>query len=229
MTDLPPILFLHGLATTSARTWGDNGWFDLVREAERDFLPIDLPGHGVEYKTTSDFDGNLANYVSRAIPFPVVDGVGFSLGARVLLEIACTNPNQFRKLVLAGVGDSLFEPDLKRGARISDALSGAEDFEDPESRYFHQLAEHSDIDGTYIARYLKNQESMMNPDSLARINIPILVVLGENDFAGPATKLVNILQNATLVTLKGVDHFATPKDFHFLESALEFLDAVPEW
>ena len=44
MPTFPPIIFLHGLATTSKRTWGDNGWFDLVRDAEREFLPIDLPG-----------------------------------------------------------------------------------------------------------------------------------------------------------------------------------------
>ena len=49
MADLPPILFLHGLATSGSRTWGDNGWIDLVGEAKRESLVIDLPGHGENY------------------------------------------------------------------------------------------------------------------------------------------------------------------------------------
>jgi hypothetical protein len=39
--------------------------------------------------------------------------------------------------------------------------------------------------------------------------------------------LVDALLDATLVTLRGVDHFGTPKDFRFLDAALEFLEAVP--
>ena len=57
----------------------------------------------------------------------------------------------------------------------------------------------------------------------------VLIVLGENDFAGPATRLIDSLPNAKLVMLKGVDHFATPKDFSFLENALDFLDSAPNW
>ena len=36
-----PILFLHGLATEV--NLGDNGWIDLVDEANRESLVIDLP------------------------------------------------------------------------------------------------------------------------------------------------------------------------------------------
>jgi hypothetical protein len=55
----------------------------------------------------------------------------------------------------------------------------------------------------------------------------VLVVLGDRDFAGPADPLVQALPNATLVTLKGVDHLATPTDFGFIDATLEFLDALP--
>ena len=36
---------------------------------------------------------------------------------------------------------------------------------------------------------------------------------------------VDVDRAATYVELKGVDHFATPKDFKFLDAALEFLGA----
>ena len=61
-------------------------------------------------------------------------------------------------------------------------------------------------------------------EGLARITCPVLVVLGDSDFAGPADPLLDRLPNAELVTLRGVDHFGTPKAFAFLDAALPFLD-----
>ena len=134
-----------------------------------------------------------------------------------------------RKIVLAGVGDSLFKSDQIRGKKISDAISGEGSLEDPESRYFSQLSDYEDIDGKYIAKYLRTKNSSIDPSVLSGLKTPVLIVLGENDFAGPATRLINSLPNAKLVMLKGVDHFATPKDFSFLENALDFLDSAPNW
>ncbi len=62
---------------------------------------------------------------------------------------------------------------------------------------------------------------------LGKITCPVLVVLGDRDFAGPADPLVEALPDATFRPLRGVDHFATPKDFGFLDAALGFLDAQP--
>ena len=46
MNMLPSILFVHGLATSGARTWDENGWLDLVQDANRESIVTDLPGHG---------------------------------------------------------------------------------------------------------------------------------------------------------------------------------------
>ena len=46
----PPIVLLHGLATSSARTWGETGWLDLLADAGRAVTAIDLPGHGTAAK-----------------------------------------------------------------------------------------------------------------------------------------------------------------------------------
>ena len=47
------------------------------------------------------------------------------------------------------------------------------------------------------------------------------------DFAGPGEPLADALPNAELVTLRNVDHFATPKDFGCIDAALDFLGAAP--
>jgi pimeloyl-ACP methyl ester carboxylesterase len=65
----------------------------------------------------------------------------------------------------------------------------------------------------------------MTPEFLSTITCPVLVVLGDKDFAGPADPLLEALTDARLVTLRNVDHFATPKDFGFIDAALDFLAA----
>jgi len=49
--------------------------------------------------------------------------------------------------------------------------------------------------------------------------------MGDKDHAGPATPLVDRLPDATLVVLPNTDHFATPKNFAFIDAALDFLGA----
>ena len=53
----------------------------------------------------------------------------------------------------------------------------------------------------------------------------MLVVIGDRDFAGPGDPLVERLPDARVVTLRDVDHFATPKDFGFLDAGLDFVGA----
>jgi hypothetical protein len=55
----------------------------------------------------------------------------------------------------------------------------------------------------------------------------VLVVIGDKDFAGPGKPLADGLPDATLRTLRNVDHFATPKDFGCIDAALSFIDAAP--
>ena len=58
---------------------------------------------------------------------------------------------------------------------------------------------------------------------LAAIDAPVLVVLGDRDFAGPADRLLAALPDARLVTLRGVDHFGTPSDYGCIEAVTGFL------
>ena len=64
-------------------------------------------------------------------------------------------------------------------------------------------------------------------DELAAVTCSTLVIIGDKDFAGPGEPLVNALPNATLKTLRNLDHFATPESFGFIDAALQFIDAVP--
>ncbi len=218
----PPVLLLHGLATSSRRTWRETGWIDLLQDAGRTVVAPDLPGHGGA-PPTDDLEAAVAAH----LPTQRCDAVGFSLGARILLTLAAREPSRFGRIVVAGVGENLFRDDRERAAMIRRAVVGDAEPDNPVAQHFAALAAEPDVDGEAVAAMLAQPRPALGPEELSAIELPVLVVLGDEDFAGPADRLVEALPRASLVTLPGVDHFATPKDFGFLDAALEFLDAVP--
>jgi pimeloyl-ACP methyl ester carboxylesterase len=62
-------------------------------------------------------------------------------------------------------------------------------------------------------------------DEFASIHNEIRVVIGDKDFAAPADKLAASFPNASMVTLKNTDHFATTEAFSFIDVLLDFLSA----
>lgn len=226
MSDLPPVVLVHGLATSAARTWGDNGWIDLLGDAGRDVHALDLLGHGTaERPHDPEAYDRLEEDLLERMPAGPVDAIGFSLGARTLLLCASAHPERFHSLVVAGVGANLFRRDATSDT-IADAIEGRAAPDDPTARYFATLAEAPDQDPAALAALLRRPHPIpLTDEGLARITCPVLVVLGDRDFAGPADPLLERLPDARLVTLRGVDHFATPKDFGFIDAALSFLGA----
>jgi pimeloyl-ACP methyl ester carboxylesterase len=223
VTDAPAVLLLHGFATSAARTWGENGWLDVLADTGRTVLAPDLLGHGTAPKPHDpDAYRDLAGPVAEILPDAPVDAVGFSLGSRTLLQLAVQDASRFRRLVVSGVGANLFRSD--RSSAIARAMRGEADPADPVARYFAGLAAHPDADPEALAALMEAESAPLTADDLAAVTCATLVVLGENDFAGPADPLVDALPDARLVTLPRTDHFATPKAFRFMDAVLDFLD-----
>jgi pimeloyl-ACP methyl ester carboxylesterase len=218
------VALVHGFATDSARTWGDNGWLDLLRDAGRTPVPIDLLGHGTADKPHDPEPyAAMEQLVADQLPDEPVDAIGFSLGARVLLTIACDAPERFERLVLTGVGENLFR--TEGSDVIVQAIDGEGDADNPVVQYFAGLASHPSADRAALAACMRSPRPPLTPQRLASVDLPVLVVIGDRDFAGPGEPRAEALPNAQLVTLRNVDHFATPKDFGCLDAALDFLGA----
>lgn len=219
-----PIVLVHGFATSSARTWRDNGWVDLLGDSGRTVVPIDLLGHGEAPKPhdPAAYD-DLEKHVADQMPEGPVDAIGFSLGARVLLTLATQDPSRFGRLVLTGVGANLLRSE---GSEIIvKAIEGEGDPSNPVVQYFAGLAQHPESDRAALAACLRSRRPPLTPEALAKVDLPVRVVIGDKDFAGPGEPLVELLPQGELVTLRGVDHFATPKDFGAIDAALDFLGA----
>ncbi|HKY15566.1 MAG TPA: alpha/beta fold hydrolase [Microthrixaceae bacterium] len=229
----PPVVLLHGLATSSARTWGETGWIDLLTDAGREVITVDLPGHGGRPPLSDDADyDRVEEIISAELPDGPVDAVGFSAGARILLSLAVDRPERFGRLVLAGIGASVIRSDADDA--FASALAGAadpgagaptSDQADPTLHHFAELARSSGTDLDAVVALMRRIRTPLDEDALALVRADVLVVIGDRDFAGPGEPLVERIPGARLVTLPGVDHFATPKSMGFLGAGLDHLGA----
>jgi len=220
------VVLLHGLASTFEHNWREPGWFDLLTEAGRDVVDVELPGHGNgphETDTFADVPAEVSRRIDRAVSGPV-DGVGFSLGGHTLLTIATRQPDRFRRLAILGVGDSALRPPTRTYV-MADAFDRAlaDGIEpEPPTQLFWRLARSAGNDPAVLAKFLRRPTFAL--DGLDRITCPVLVVIGERDQFGPADELVAALPSARLVTLRGTDHFTTTSDYRCLDAVLGFLD-----
>lgn len=222
-----PVVLLHGFGTNAARTWRDNGWIDLLNDLGRTVVAPDLPGHGPPPQPHEPAAyADLPAQVAALLPAPpvVVDALGFSQGSRLLLELAAEDPSRFGRLVITGAGANVLRHDDSEA--LARALASDVVADHPQARYFQSLAAEGDRDAL-VAFLRRPGQAALTPQRLARVTCPVLVVLGEDDFAGPGQPLVDALPDATLVSVPRLDHFATPKDLRVLDAALEFLGAAP--
>ena len=225
MTDAS-IVLVHGLGSSFEHGWRAGGWIDLLHDAGRRVIPVDILGHGEADKPHDPAAyADLEQSVSVALPDEPVDAIGFSLGAQLLLRVAAAAPERFRRLVVIGVGANLFRTD---GAeRVASAFETGVEPDDVGARVFVSVAAQAGNDPLAMAACLRRPARPFTPEELASVTGPVLVILGDRDFAGPADPLVDALPNAQFVSLRGVDHFQTTREFACIDAALEFIEAVP--
>lgn len=219
-----PVVLVHGFGTSYELTWVHNGWVDLLADEGREVIGVDLLGHGEAPKPTDPAAyGDLGERVRDALPDEPVDAIGFSLGAKTLLQVAVAEPSRFRSLIVSGVGSNLFQ--RSDHTAVVEAVRTGDDGGNPALRYFAGLADLPGNDREALAACMSNGGGGVTAEQLEAITCPVLVVLGDQDFTGPADPLVHALPDATYVELARTDHAKTPKSFAFIDAALEFLRA----
>jgi pimeloyl-ACP methyl ester carboxylesterase len=219
----PPdsVVLLHGFGSTFDHNWVQTGWVDILADFDCTVPAIDLPGHGGSDRSTDpDAYGSVEEDIASVLP-QRTSAVGFSAGAQILLRIAVAHPQRFDRLVLLGVGDNVFEE--SDSSMIADALESGAEPEHVQARVFTRLASSTGNDPLALAAYIRRTRPLLTPEDLAVVTCPVLVVLGEADFVPSADRLVEALPSGTLVSVPGVDHFATPSDFGVIDATIRFL------
>lgn len=118
-----PIVFLHGLASTSAT------WLDIMDRLPADTaaIAIDLPGHGLSDRGPQDYTlaghANIVRDVLDAIGVERASFVGHSYGGGLAMQLVYQRPDLCERLVLVSSGG--LGPDVSWMLRLL-SLPGAE-------------------------------------------------------------------------------------------------------
>jgi pimeloyl-ACP methyl ester carboxylesterase len=228
-----PVVLVHGWGGSFESTWQRSGFTALLEDAGLQVIGVDLLGHGSAPKPhDAESYADLTERLIDALPEHPVDAIGFSLGAMTLLRLAIAQPQRFNRIVLAGVGQNIFHRDDSDTAAIVAGLESVAAGGDPATldntvRLFTQYASQPGNDIAALTAVMKRPPSTeITAAYCAAVSCPVLVVVGDHDFAHPGDGLAAAFPNGRCETLRNVDHFATTESFGFFDAALEFLDAI---
>ena len=227
------VVLVHGWGGSFEATWQRSGFTALLEDGDKQVVGVDLLGHGRAPKPHDPAEyGDLTERIVEALPPEPVEAIGFSMGALTLLRLACRAPERFSRIVLAGIGRNVFDRETSGTERIAAGLDLAQEGGDLDSlentvRLFVQYAQQPGNDLAALTAFMKRPPGPeVTRDDLARVTCPVLVVVGDQDFVYPGDELAAAFPDGRCVTLRNVDHFATPEAFGFFDAALEFVDAV---
>lgn len=230
----PAVIFIHGFPMTSEM------WKFQIEELQKKFFVItyDLRGFGQstsehEYYTMETMADDLIELVEQ-LQIKKTTVVGFSMGGYVALRAVLKNPNSFAKLVLIDTQSAADgnEAKIKRyqameklqihGIKIftQDFIKGTLDPKNVEKNP-QFLVDLSQIAQTNVAKGLLSGLVVMlsrmdTTESLSKINLPTLIVVGENDQVTPvlvAQKLRDGIPNSELKVIGNAGHFSPYENF----------------
>lgn len=145
------IVLLHGFTQTAA------SMAPLVARlaATRRLVALDLPGHGGSGSVSADLDETAA-LVAEAAEGEPFDVVGYSLGGRVALHVACAGPPGLRRVAAISASPGIEDADRRRRRAEADAaLADA-------------LESEGDVDA-FLERWLRNPLFATLPAELADV------------------------------------------------------------
>ena len=225
-----PIVLVHGFASDYRLNWVGTRWQETLTGAGFKVIGLDCRGHGHSDKP-HDAEAYgvevMAADVARLLDHEgvdVVDYLGYSMGARIGLEMVIDNPARVRRAVLGGIGTA---GAIDSSDAIAEALLRGEPTDDPVAQTFYKFASARPTnDLRALAACIRGLKPDADPARLATIRTPILVVVGDrDDIARGAPELVELIPTARLVTIAGRDHLGAVSARDFKTAALDFLTA----
>lgn len=222
------LVLVHGWGGSYRDTWQGPGIDQIFADVGHSVSGVDLLGHGTANKPHDPDDyADLPSYLLERLPEEPCIVVAFSLGALTTLRAAIASPARFSGIVLAGIGNGVFEPHKpEESARIISGVEGTAPADDNIARLFGQYARQGNNDVEALTAVLKRPPSTpLSPEQLSVITCPVLVCIGERDFAAPSDRLAAAFPDGSLSVLPRTDHFATPGSFPFIDAVVGFLES----
>ena len=215
-----PLLLLHGNGESSAYFQGQMEPLARVRRV----IAVDTRGHGVSSRgempfTLSQFTDDLRAFMDVQ-QIPKADILGFSDGGNIALLFALRYPARVRRLIVNGA--NLFPSGMKLPSFLMIWLVYG--FTACTARLFRRGVR---IHALYR---LMAREPHIRPEELARLTMPVLVVVGSHDMIREKhTRLIaSSLPHGRLAVLAGGHTVALDRPEAFNETVLAFLAEAPD-
>ena len=241
-----PLVILHGLFGSS------KNWQSLAKQFAELFTvyTVDLRNHGASFHDDKMNYSVMAEDVIQfmeSLDIPLCRLLGHSMGGKVAMILANSNPNRVSKLVVADIApvayqhhhNGLLEPimalplvDIDSRASADAALKPA--IPDPMLRGFllQNLAREGDcwrwkVNWAAIRHHMSDLTDFPMPDNGWRIDIPTLFMRGENsDYIGAAetAEIESHFSDARIETLEQAGHWLhAEQPQKFLHTVSDFL------
>lgn len=236
---LSPVLLVHGFASSTALNWAATGWVRDLTDAGRRVLTVDLLGHGTSHAPleTDAYAPSrlrasllevltLAGVQPREVGNPAsgVDLVGYSLGSRLVWELAAERADLINRVVLGGMSaeDPLADFDLEAADHF---LAHAIDIDHEATKTLLAMMQFAPGANTPALLRLITAIKTEHFEPAASVPTrPLLFVTGERDvLATGAAKLAALAADSEMLWLPARTHTNAVSSRAFKQAAIEFL------
>jgi pimeloyl-ACP methyl ester carboxylesterase len=231
----PPIVLVHGFASTKDVNWVYPTWVSLLRHSGRRVIALDHRGHGASTKLYDPEDYHIGIMMGdvRALldhlKIERADVMGYSLGSRITALLALHAPERVRSAVLGGLGMTLVA-----GGGPGESVARALEAESPDEitdrmgKMFRAFADQTRSDRRALAACLRGSRRLMAREEAAQIRVPLLIAVGtKDDIAGSAHELASIIPGSQVLDIPGRDHMRAVGDKVYKQGVVEFLSRIP--
>lgn len=226
-----PVLCIHGFASSGKVNWIDTGWVETLTAAGYRAITLDNRGHGGSdkpYDPERYYPGAMARDAVALLDHLGIERaaiLGYSMGARISAFMAFEHEERVACAIFGGMGMNLING-LSDGNDIIAGLRAPSlaELTHPTARQFRIFADHTGADREALAACMETSRQPMARADARRINVPVLVAVGEADeMAGPPGPLAELLPRAEPFIIPKRDHMRATGDKAFKTAALDFL------
>lgn len=243
----PPVILIHGFAASLEGNWKQTNWVDVLKKNYKVIL-LDCRGHGRSDKPLDpdQYGAHMTDDIIKLLDHLSIEKAnffGYSMGSRLTFELLLRKQELFISAILGGYVLRLPEDvessaiQQRTNAMIEALKANIDDIKNPVAlRIRRIISAYKDFDlqnldalaavlkGGFQRERNTTQTNAQLKESLKKINVPVLTVVGSDDFPGDKTIIAQLVPDACHFQIQGRDHINVVPDpkFHMVVKA--FLD-----